>query len=229
MSSQKGSLLAGMLVGLLIAASIWAGRAYISSRHPSATASAETAPPSSPVPDVSTQPADAAASVQLTDEEQKSIGVETVEVKRQDVRREIAAPGKVNEPETGVAVVSARISGRIDKLLLKVTGETVSRGQPVAVIYSPEVVTSAEEYRLALENRQLLSSSKESEAVREADSLVQASRRRLELWGLTEQQIEDIAKSSEAPVQLTTYSSMSGVVMKRDVSEGQYVKEGDAL
>ena len=84
------------------------------------------------------------------------------------------------KPRPSRSSISARISGRIDKLLLNVTGESVSRGQPVALIYSPEVFTAREEYKLALENRQRLSASKEPQAIREADELVQASRRRLE-------------------------------------------------
>jgi RND family efflux transporter MFP subunit len=229
-STQKGSLLAGVLLGLLLAASFWAVREYVRSRPGPAPGRTETAAPATTrATDVSTQAPDTGVSVQLTEEEQKSIGIETVQVKRQSVRKEITAPGKVSEPETGIAVISARISGRIDKLLLNVTGETVSRGQPVALMYSPDVVTTAEEYRLALENRQRLSGSKESEAIAEADALIRASRRRLELWGLTARQIDDTATASETTLQLTTYSSISGVVTRRNVSEGQYVKEGDVL
>lgn len=229
MSSQRKSLTAGVLIGLLIAASIYGVRQYVLSRRTGNSAVTEAAPPPSAAPDIPSQPSDTSSSVQLTDEEQKSIGVETVEVKRQNVRKEITAPGKVNEPETGIGVISARIGGRIDKLFLNVTGETVSRGQAVALIYSPEVFTAAEEYKLALENRQRLNSSKESEALLEADALIQASKRRLELWGLTEMQIEEIPKASDSALQLTIYSPISGVVTKRNVTEGQYVKEGDAL
>ena len=60
---------------------------------------------------------------------------------------------------------------------LNVTGESVRRGQPVALIYSPDVFTAGEEYRLALENRQRLNNSKQPEAISEADALVSASRR----------------------------------------------------
>jgi Cu(I)/Ag(I) efflux system membrane fusion protein len=155
--------------------------------------------------------------------------VETAEVKRQTIRKEIVAPGKVAEPETGISTISARIGGRIERLLINVTGDTVNRGQPVALIYSPEVFTAGEEYRLALENRQRLTASKEPQAISEADELVRASRRRLELWGVTAPQIEEIAESTEKPVQITTYSPGSGVVTRRKVAEGQYVKEGDVL
>jgi Cu(I)/Ag(I) efflux system membrane fusion protein len=230
MSSQRGSLLAGVLAGLALAAGVWGIRGYLLTRTEPPAVKAEAGPSSmSSAADATPQAADGNPSVQLTDEDQKAIGVETLEVKRQPIHREIDAPGKVSEPETGVGVISARIGGRIDKLLLNVTGETVSRGQPVAVIYSPEVVTAAEEYRLALENRQRLAASKESEAIQEADALVNASKRRLELWGLTGQQIDQISKSPEPALELTTYSSIAGVVTKRNVSEGQYVKEGDVL
>src|SRR5439155_6860868 len=151
------------------------------------------------------------------------------EVKRQTIRKEIAAPGRVAEPETGIGTISARVGGRIDKLFVNVTGETVARGDAVALIYSPEIFTAGEEYRLSLENRQRLSASKESQAITEADELVRASKRRLELAGLSAQQIEVIAMAPDKNVQITTYSSVSGVITKRNVAEGQYVKEGDVL
>ena len=62
----------------------------------------------------------------------------------------------MDEPETQLASISARIGGRIDKLYLDFTGQPVRRGQPIAAIYSPEIFCSAEEYRLALENRKRL-------------------------------------------------------------------------
>ena len=228
MTSQRRSLLIGIVVGLVIAMAIWGVSEYVLSRRASIPSTVESAPQPAST-DLTSQTPDPGASMQLSEEEQKAIGVATVEVKRQSVRKEITAPGKVSEPETGIGVISARISGRIDKLLLNVTGETVNRGQPVALIYSPDVFTAAEEYRLALENRQRLSDSKESEAISEADALVRASRRRLELWGLTEEQVDEISKASETSVQLTTFSPISGVITKRNVSEGQYVKEGDVL
>jgi Cu(I)/Ag(I) efflux system membrane fusion protein len=176
-----------------------------------------------------TQAPDSTPAVQLTEQEQKAIGLETVEVRRQTIRKEVTAPGKVAEPETGIGTVSARIGGRIDRLLINVTGETVSRGQAVALVYSPEVFTAGEEYRLALDNRRRLNASKEEQAISEADELVRASKRRLELWGVGEQQIDEIAASPGKSVQITIFSPLAGVVTKRNVAEGQYVKEGDVL
>src|SRR5215475_13540491 len=124
---------------------IWGTSEHVLSRRASIPSTVESA--SQPAPtDVTSQTPDAGASLQLSEEEQKAIGVETVKVKRQSVRKEITAPGKVSEPETGIGVISARIGGRIDKLLLNVTGESVSHNQPVALIYSPDVFTAGEEY-----------------------------------------------------------------------------------
>ena len=190
--------------------------------------------PDAPQPNVSTeQPqepsSEAPVAIALTPDEQKSIGVETMEVKRQTVRKEIVTPGKVAEPETGIGTISARISGRIEKLFLNVTGESVTRGQAVASIYSPTVFASAEEYKLALENRERLNASKERQAIAQAEELIQASRRRLELWGLTAEQIDAIPTATTPAAQITIYSPIAGVITKRNVAEGQYVKEGDIL
>ena len=181
--SEKRWLVAGILLGALMVSATYE---VLDRRRPSqpappaaAAVTAETATPAG-------TPSETANYVELSSDEQKAIGVETVEVRRQSIRKEIAAPGKVAEPETGIGTVSARIGGRVDKLFVKVTGETIARGQAVASIYSPEVFTAGEEYKLALENRQRLSASKEPQAISEADDLVRASRRRLELRGLTD-------------------------------------------
>jgi membrane fusion protein, copper/silver efflux system len=167
--------------------------------------------------------------VELSDAEQKSIGVETVEVRRRRLESALAAVGRVEEAETRLTTISARVGGRIDKLFLDFTGQEVRRGQRVALIYSPEVASAGEEYRLALESVQRLGTQARPEALAQANDLVEASRRRLELWGLTAQQIQEVAKADHPPVQVVTSSTVSGTVMERKVTEGQYVREGDVL
>jgi RND family efflux transporter MFP subunit len=170
-----------------------------------------------------------AARVQLTEDEQRSIGVQTTVVRHREIQRQLLAVARVEQAETQLANISARVGGRIDKLRLDYTGQAVGRGQALAEIYSPEVLSSAEEYRLALENRKRLASSAETEAVSGADALVTASRRRLELWGLTAAQINAIASSEKPQLDLTIYSPASGIVIERKVTQGQYVNAGDVL
>jgi len=227
---EKTFLCTGVVCGLVAALAIYGTKQYMTSRTKAfeITSQPGVAPntPESQAPEPSSQ---SAVAIALTPDEQSSIGVETWEVKRQTIRREIVAPGKVAEAETGIGTISARIGGRIEKLFLNVTGESVSREQPVASIYSPDVLASTEEYKLALENRQRLTASKEPPAIKQAEELVQASRRRLELWGLTAEQIDAITPTADPAVKITTYSSVAGIITKRNVAEGQYVKEGDVL
>jgi RND family efflux transporter MFP subunit len=167
--------------------------------------------------------------VQLTEDEQRSIGLQTAVVHHRLIRRELLAVARVEEPETQLANISARIGGRIDKLHVDYTGQPVRRGQPIAEIYSPEILSSAEEYKLALENRKRLGNGAEPQAISGADELVTASRRRLELWGLTPQQIDTIGSSDRPQIDLTIYSPASGIVTERKVTQGQYVNTGDVL
>ena len=169
------------------------------------------------------------SSIQLDQKEQTDIGVETVEVRRHNLQRSLMAVAKVDEPETQLASISARIGGRIDKLYLDFTGQQVRRGQTIASLYSPEVFSTAEEYRLALENRKRLGTGAEPLAVSGAEDLVNASRRRLELWGLTTQQLDEIASSAKPQIELPIYSTVSGIVTERKVTQGQYVNAGEVL
>src|SRR5262245_55111458 len=216
---ERQRLIAGVFIGLLLAGIIYVATQYITPRkqpmqEPSKTASSEAASSSEPqAAEVSGAP----VAIALTKDEQATIGVETTEVKHREIRNELIVPARVAEPETGIGTISARISGRIDKLFLNITGESVSRGQPVASIYSPDVFATAEEFRLALENRRRLNDSKEPRAIEQADELVQASRRRLELWGLTTDQIESLQATASPAIAMTIYSSVSGIVAKRNV------------
>ena len=169
------------------------------------------------------------SSIQLDQKEQRDIGVETVEVGRRNLQRALMAVAKVEEPETQLESISARIGGRIDKLYLDFTGQQVRRGQTIASLYSPEVLSTAEEYRLALENRKRLGTGAEPLAVSGAEDLVNASRRRLELWGLTTQQLDEIASSAQPHIEVPIYSTVSGIVTERKITQGQYVNAGEVL
>jgi RND family efflux transporter MFP subunit len=167
--------------------------------------------------------------IQLDQKEQTDIGVQTVEVRRRNLQRALRAVAKVDEPETQLASISARIGGRIDKLYVDFTGQQVQSGQTIASLYSPEVFSAAEEYRLSLENRKRLGTGAEPLAVSGAEDLVNASRRRLELWGLTTRQLDEIASSAKPQIELPIYSTVSGIVTERKVTQGQYVNAGETL
>jgi RND family efflux transporter MFP subunit len=231
---EKRLVLIGMLCGMVVAAVL-----YIASRrlHDSRTADlavvvAAQAHDSEPV--ASSKESEKAngetlSAIQLSEQEQQQIGVQTTLVQRRNLRRTLSTVAQVEQAETELASVSARVSGRIDKLFVDFTGQPVRRGQEIALIYSPEIFSTAEEYKLALENRKRLGSGAEPQAISGAEDLVAAAQRRLELWGLTVQQIDGIASSPKPQIDLPIYSPANGIVTERKVTEGQYVSAGESL
>jgi len=233
---EKKFLVTGLTLGLVLAfvaygaMRLWYPDRSAAQSHEAPIPKYEAAPEQATSQRAEQMQADASvSSIQLDQKEQANIGVETVEVRRRNLQRALMAVAKVDEPETELASISARIGGRIDKLYVDFTGQQVRRGQPVASIYSPEVFSTAEEYRLALENRKRLTTGAELLAVSGADDLVNASRRRLELWGLTTPQLDEIASSAKPQIELPIYSTVSGIVTERKVTQGQYVNAGEVL
>jgi Cu(I)/Ag(I) efflux system membrane fusion protein len=165
--------------------------------------------------------------VELTPAEVTAAGVQVAEVRTATLKTDIAAFGRVEQPEAQLAAVSARIGGRVDKLYVQYTGERVRSGQPVADIYSPEVATAIEEYHLAEDNRNQLKQSDDPFARLQADAMVKASQHKLELWGISEKQSD--APEKKGVPHITIYSYASGTVVDRKVMQGQYVNAGDTL
>jgi len=218
---------AGVLAAVLVAAIL-----IVSERH---TYAAEKAPAGSmamkqpaavaqPMGDQGTQPG---TTLELTSAEITAAGVQVAEVRTAALKTDIDAFGRVEQPEAQLAAVSARIGGRVDKLYVQYTGESVRRGQAVADVYSPEVATAVEDYRLAQENRKQLRDSDDASVRTQADALVNASQRKLQLWGVSEKQIA--APTTNGVPHTTLYASASGSVVERKVTQGQYVNAGDTL
>ncbi len=90
------------------------------------------------------------STVELTGDEQKAAAVQISEVRHQRLTTEISVFGRVEEPESRLSTISARVAGRVDKLYLQYTGQNVQRGQAIVEIYSPELLSASEEYKLAL-------------------------------------------------------------------------------
>ena len=227
-SREKRFLLIGLALGLVLAAVLGF---FLSARDSGSAVAAHAAPQqAAESPSAHQQGSEAVpAALQLTEDEQRAIGVRTVPVLARAIEREVLAPGRVEPAETQLYNVSAHISGRIDDLLVDFTGQSVRRGQPIARIYSPDVLAGAEELRLAVEARNQLGPGADAQAIAQADDLVQASRSRLELWRLGPGQIDSIAGSRQPQLHVTIYSNAGGLVVDRKVTEGQYVKEGDVL
>jgi len=215
-----GVLSAALVVGFLTAREMRPASAASNTAIPAAATRSDSG-------QIAQQGTEPGTRVELTPAEITAAGVQVAEVRTAALKTDIAAFGRVEQPEAQLAAVSARIGGRVDKLYVQYTGERVRSGQPVADIYSPEVATAIEEYHLAEENRNQLKQSDDAFARTQADVLVKASQHKLELWGISGKQSD--APEKDGVPHVTIYSYASGTVVDRKVTQGQYVNAGDTL
>jgi len=159
----------------------------------------------------------------------QNMGVRTAAVSRGDLSRTIRTVGLVGYEEPKQYVVNAKIAGWVEKLYVNETGQQVKKGQKLLEIYSPELVTTQQELLLALENYQGLQQSSFPTIAEGAQRLLNASRKRLELWDVSQRQIEKLEKRGEVTKTLTLYAPYDGVVTMKMVNEGMYVKPGMTL
>jgi len=222
LGAGAGTLLVALVVGMLAlhGEHIFAGETNTQSTAATRDAH-ETRPQDA---DTGTLPG---TTVELSPAEITAAGVQVADVRTAMLNTSIDAFGRVEQPEAQLAAVSARMGGRVDKLYVQYTGEKVKNGQAVADIYSPEAATAIEEYRLAEENRNGLRQSDDAFAQAQADALVKASQHRLELWGISNKQMD--APAAAGVPHVTLYAYATGTVVDRKVTQGQYVNAGDTL
>jgi len=142
---------------------------------------------------------------------------------------EVVTTGRITFDERRMAQVTSYTAGRIEQLSVNFTGESVVRGQAVATIYSPDLYATQQEYLLALANRQRMRSAGFAHARSAAGDLVDSTRRRLQLFGMTAAQIDRLAGGGKPFFTTSIISPVSGIVTQKLVVPQQYVAQGQAL
>lgn len=160
---------------------------------------------------------DMANMVTLSGNKQVLANVSTVVVKKENLQEQVTAYSYLDFVENNRKTISARFNGRIEKLFVDKTGDYIKKGQPLFEIYSPDLVQAQNEYLIALN-----SSSNSS-------SLLKATKKKLEIFGLTSEQIQTLDKTREINITLTYFSPTSGTVIEKKVQEGVYVNEGTVI
>lgn len=155
--------------------------------------------------------------VQLSPYRMVLAGVQTWDVGYQRLTKEITTVGFVEFDERKLARIAARVSGRsrIDKLYVNVTGQMVHQGDPLAELYSPDLVVTVQN---------LLDAQRSNNR-----DLQRLTRERLRLWGIGNDQVEEILRTGQAVTHVTIRSPISGHVIKKYQVEGEYVDEGARL
>jgi len=143
--------------------------------------------------------------------------VQTTEISRGKATKTVRMPGKITVDETRTSSITALYPGRIEDLYVDFTGQYVSRGEPLASIYSPKLVSAQKELLEAAKHKQT------------NPSLYKATKRKLKLWELSDQQIQQIEQSGEIETEMNIVAPKSGYVMSREVSREDYVNEGTMM
>ena len=155
--------------------------------------------------------------IQLSAEAVALAQVQTTVVNRQNPVKEVQLYGTIQVDERLSQSQTAHVSGRIEKLFVTFTGESVRRGQPIATIYSPELLNAQQELIEAVKMKDL------------QPALLQAVREKLRLWMLTNEQIARIEQSGEVSPQIDVAATTSGIVISKNVNQGDYVNTGSIL
>lgn len=166
--------------------------------------------------------------LQLGPVAQELAQLETALVKREFPTRELRLVGEVSYDETQVKHITAWVPGRIERLFVDYTGIRVQKGDHMVSLYSPKLLSAQEELIQAVRSLSRLRGG--SEIVRSSTArAAEAAREKLELLGLTREQVREIEKRGTANEQVTIYAPASGVVTEKNVREGAYVTEGDRI
>jgi len=171
----------------------------------------------------------APGTVQISPEKQQLIGVKIGAVEMKPLEKVIRTVGRVDYDEKRIVIVSPKIGGWIEELFVDFTGRYVRQGEPLLTIYSPELVSTQEEYLIALRAKKDLAKSSFPEVAGSGNSLAESAKRRLKLWDISDDQIKALEESGQVKKTLVLHSPFSGFVLEKAAYKGMNVMPGIAL
>ena len=157
--------------------------------------------------------------VMLSDEAMALANVETAVVGAPSGSKEIRLFGKIEPDQRQQQSQSAYVAGRIERLMVNAVGDVVGKGQTLALIYSPELYTASQELVSALN----------FPGEQQRQPLVDAAVEKLRLLNIPQSQIDEIIASKKASPYVTLKANTSGTVVRKEVAQGDYVRQGQSL
>ncbi|MEO6328495.1 MAG: efflux RND transporter periplasmic adaptor subunit [Ginsengibacter sp.] len=162
--------------------------------------------------------------IKLSDQQVQLGNIQVDTIGKGIIGNETVLNATLNFDQQKLVSVSSRVMGRVDKLYYKNIGDYVKKGAPLVEVYSEQLNNAKQEYLLSLERRNVLDNS-----LINFDQVIQSAKTKLLLWGLTESQVNALAKSKQLSLTTTVYSKESGYITAIDVQEGDYVSEGGSI
>lgn len=144
-------------------------------------------------------------------------GIQTTPVIRAVPQKNLDLPGRIRVDERRITRVTAHFPGRVRKLNVNFTGAMIRKGEPMATIYSPELITA---------QRELLEAARQKE---HNPRLYESARQKFRLWEFTDEQIQEIEESGTVQNELEILSPADGYVLRRNIAEEQHVMEGTVI
>ena len=165
-----------------------------------------------------------ADAIMLSDQQIQLGNIQVDTIGKGFIGNESVLTATLNIDETKSTSISARISGRIDRLYFKNQGDFINKGQKLYDLYSEELNNAKQEYILALEKQATLDNS-----IIDFKQLIQSAKNKLLLWGMSEAQITKLEKSKKASSVTSFYSPASGYITTLESHEGDYVSQGGTI
>jgi|TARA_R110002074_G_scaffold142621_1_gene289259 Cu(I)/Ag(I) efflux system membrane fusion protein len=153
----------------------------------------------------------------------QNIGVRTALAKQTSISRTIRAVGRVDFDEERMSRLHPKVEGWVEEMRVDKTGQTVAKDDVLLSIYSPKLVSTQQEYLLALNNLSTLSKSPFDEIRKGAEELAKSSRERLQLLDVSEHQIKELERTRAIQKNLHIHSPVNGTVIRIGSRQGQFV------
>lgn len=218
--NYKAAFFVAVVLIAALSAALW--KYWRASQASPAAVSLQTTAPATPA--VTPAQEVPLASLQLTPERMQMIGVKLAKAEVQNVTDEIRAAGNVEINERQVAYVQARFPGWIRQVYANASYQFIRKGQPLFTIYSPDLVTTQQEYLLAKQNAAAVQSSTVGGVASGSQSLFAAARQRLEQWEVPASEIEKLETTGKVITDLTFNSPVSGYITERNALPNMYVQ-----
>jgi len=162
--------------------------------------------------------------IELSEQQIQLGNIQTDTIRNGSIGEQVVLTATLNFDQQNENAVSSRVAGRIEKLYFKNTGDYVAKGAKLFDVYSEELNNAKQEYLLQLEKQKTLGN-----AVIDFSQLVQGSKNKLLLWGMSEAQIQELANNKKATPLTSFYSNAGGYIIAMDIKEGDYVAEGGTI
>jgi len=166
------------------------------------------------------------ASILLSPQKMQLIGIKTVLVQKRDLIKTIRTSGRVVVDETRIIHVHPKVEGWIEEIFARYEGDTVKKGEPLFSFYSPDFVSAQQEYLTALKIFKDLPEETADETRSQTQANVDSAKKRLYLWDITDNQIQDLEKRGTPSKVLVLSSPIDGIVLKKHVFAGEFMERG---